>query len=102
MNQEMKRINGHGVGELLFISFKILFKVITFVIFVLILQQVEGNLIYPRVVGNSIGLPEMWVLVAVSVGGSLGGIIGMLLGVPIATIVYTLLKKDVDRKMNKI
>lgn len=88
------------VGAILILSINP-FKVITFVIFVLILQQVEGNLIYPRVVGNSIGLPGMWVLVAVSVGGSLGGIIGMLLGVPIATIVYTLLKKDVDRKMNK-
>ena len=88
------------VGAILILSINP-FKVITFVIFVLILQQVEGNLIYPRVVGNSIGLPGMWVLVAVSVGGSLGGIIGMLLGVPIATIVYTLLKKDVDRKINK-
>lgn len=77
------------------------FKVITFVIFVLILQQVEGNLIYPRVVGNSIGLPGMWVLLAVSVGGSLGGIVGMLLGVPIVCIIYTLLRKDVNTKLEK-
>lgn len=77
-------------------------KVITFVVFVLILQQIEGNLIYPRVVGNSIGLPGMWVLVAVSVGGSLGGILGMLLGVPIATIIYTLLKTDVNKKIKQI
>lgn len=76
-------------------------KVITFVIFVLILQQIEGNLIYPKVVGNSIGLPGMWVLVAVSVGGSLSGILGMLLGVPVATIIYTLLKTDVNKKINK-
>lgn len=76
-------------------------KVITFVIFVLVLQQIEGNLIYPRVVGNSIGLPGMWVLVAVSVGGSVGGILGMLLGVPIATIIYTLLKIDVNKKISK-
>lgn len=76
-------------------------KVITFVVFVLILQQIEGNLIYPRVVGNSIGLPGMWVLVAVSIGGSIGGIFGMLLGVPIATIIYTLLKIDVNKKISK-
>lgn len=77
------------------------FKVITFIIFVLVLQQVEGNLIYPKVVGNSVGLPGMWVLVAVSLGGSLGGILGMLLGVPIVTILYTLLKKDVKEKLDK-
>ena len=76
-------------------------KVITFVIFFLILQQVEGNLIYPRVVGSSIGLPGMWVLVAVSVGGDLGGVLGMLLGVPVATILYTLLKKDVNKKLEQ-
>lgn len=76
-------------------------KVITFVIFVLILQQIEGNLIYPRVVGNSIGLPGMWVLVAVSVGGSIGGVLGMVLGVPIATIIYTLLRADVNKKISK-
>ena len=86
------------IGAILILSVNP-FKVITFVIFVLILQQVEGNLIYPRVVGNSVGLPGMWVLVAVSVGGSLGGIVGMLLGVPIASIIYTLLRKNVNKKL---
>lgn len=75
-------------------------KVVTFIIFFLILQQVEGNLIYPRVVGNSIGLPGMWVLVAVTVGGDLGGVLGMLLGVPVATIMYTLLKKNINEKID--
>ncbi len=74
-------------------------KVITFVIFVLILQQIEGNFIYPRVVGNSVGIPGMWVLFGVTVGGSLGGILGMLLGVPVVTVIYTLLKKDVEIKL---
>lgn len=74
-------------------------KVITFVIFVLILQQIEGNFIYPRIVGSKIGLPGMWVLLAVSVGGKLGGVLGMLLGVPVATIIYTLLKNDVNEKI---
>lgn len=76
-------------------------KVITFVIFVIILQQIEGNLIYPKVVGNSIGLPGMWVLFGVTVGGSLGGILGMLLGVPITCIIYTLLKQDVNSKLKQ-
>ena len=76
-------------------------KVVTFIIFFLILQQVEGNLIYPRVVGSSIGLPGMWVLVAVTVGGDLGGVLGMLLGVPVATIIYTLLRKNINEKINK-
>ncbi|MGN1270673.1 MAG: AI-2E family transporter [Clostridia bacterium] len=74
-------------------------KAITFVIFFLILQQVEGNLIYPRVVGSSVGLPGMWVLVAVTVGGKLGGILGMLIGVPIVSIIYILLRKDVNEKL---
>lgn len=75
------------------------FKVITFVIFVLILQQIEGNLIYPKVVGDSVGLPGIWVLVAVSVGGKLFGIVGMLIGVPTASVIYTLIKRDVDKKL---
>ena len=88
------------IGAILILSVNPI-KVITFIVFFLILQQVEGNLIYPRVVGNSVGLPGMWVLVAVTVGGSLGGILGMLIGVPIASIVYTLLKEDVNLKLEK-
>ena len=88
------------IGSVLIVSIAPI-KVITFILFVLILQQIEGNLIYPRVVGNSVGLPGMWVLVAVSVGGKLGGIIGMLLGVPVATIIYTLLKNDVDKRLEE-
>lgn len=88
------------IGSVLIVSIAPI-KVITFVLFVLILQQVEGNLIYPRVVGSSVGLPGMWVLFAVSVGGSLGGIIGMLLGVPVATIIYSLLKNDVDKRLDE-
>lgn len=91
---------GMLVGAILIVSVNPI-KVITFVIFVLILQQVEGNLIYPRVVGNSVGLPGMWVLVAVTVGGSLGGILGMLIGVPIASAIYKLLQKDVNKKVKE-
>ena len=88
------------VGAILIVAVNPI-KVITFIVFFLILQQVEGNVIYPRVVGSSIGLPGMWVLVAVTVGGEVGGILGMLLGVPVATIVYILLKKDVNKKLEQ-
>lgn len=88
------------IGSILIVSVEP-FKVIVFIIFFLILQQIEGNIIYPRVVGNSVGLPGMWVLAAVTIGGSLGGIFGMLLGVPVASIIYTLLKKDVNLKLKE-
>ena len=67
-------------------------KALTFLIFLLILQQVEGNLIYPRVVGKSVGLPGLWVLAAVTIGGGAFGIAGMLLGVPICSVVYVLVQ----------
>ena len=69
------------------------FKAFVFVIFLLILQQIEGNLIYPRVVGTKINLSAMWVLAAVTIGGNLGGPVGMLLGVPAASAVYALIKE---------
>ena len=68
-------------------------QALTFVAVFLILQQIEGNLIYPRVVGTSIGLPGMWVLVALTVGGELGGVMGMLFMIPFASVVYTLLRE---------
>lgn len=76
-------------------------KVITFIIYILILQQIEGNLIYPKVVGDSVGLPGIWVLVSVAIGGDLFGIIGMLLGLPIASVLYTLFKQNVYKKLNE-
>ena len=75
------------------------FKVLTFIIFILILQQIEGNLIYPKVVGSSVGLPGIWVLFAVAVGGDLFGVVGMLLGLPIASVLYTILKNDVNKRL---
>ena len=92
---------GAAIGAILIASVDIM-KVITFIIFIIILQQVEGNLIYPRVVGTSIGLPGIWVLVAVSVGASLFGIIGMLVAVPIFSVLYTILKVDVNKKLGEI
>ena len=87
------------IGAILILSAEPI-KVITFIIFVLILQQVEGNVIYPRVVGGSVGLPGMWVLVAVTVGGSLFGILGMLLGVPVFSVIYFMIKKDTEKRLN--
>ena len=72
-----------------------------FIILFLILQQLEGNLIYPRVVGSSVGLPAIWVLVAVSVGGSLFGVVGMLVFIPITSTIYTLLREDVNERNSK-
>lgn len=76
-------------------------QALVFVIMFLILQQIEGNLIYPRVVGNSVGLPSMWVLVSVSVGGSLCGVAGMLVFIPLMSTFYSLLRDDVNRRNNK-
>ena len=69
-----------------------------FIIFLIILQQVEGNLIYPRVVGSALGLPGLWVLAAVTIGGGLLGIIGMLIAVPITATVYKIIKADVNKR----
>ncbi len=73
-------------------------KAVAFVILFLILQQIEGNLIYPHVVGNSVGLPSIWVLVAVTIGGSLMGIVGMLIFIPLLSTGYALLREDVNRR----
>ncbi|MCC8045528.1 MAG: AI-2E family transporter [Clostridiales bacterium] len=72
------------------------FKALVFLIFFVILQQTENNLIYPRVVGSKINLPAMWVLAAVTVGGKLGGPIGMMLGVPAASAIYSLLREATE------
>ena len=74
-------------------------KAFIFVIFLIILQQVEGNVIYPRVVGTSLGLPGIWVLAAVTVGGSLLGLVGVLISVPIASVIYTLLRRDIHKRL---
>lgn len=73
-------------------------QAVWFVVMFLILQQIEGNLIYPRVVGSSVGLPAMWVLVAVSLGGSLFGMVGMLVFIPLTSTVYALLRESVNRR----
>lgn len=76
-------------------------KAIPFIILFLVLQQIEGNLIYPHVVGNSVGLPSIWVLVAVTVGGSLMGIVGMLVFIPLTSVAYTLFRRIVYRRLEE-
>lgn len=76
-------------------------KVLWFLLIFIILQQIEGNLIYPFVVGNKIGLPSMWVLFAVTIGASLMGITGILLFIPLLSVIYTLLKEDSKEQIDK-
>ncbi len=73
-------------------------KALLFLVFIVVLQQLEGNLVYPRVVGSSIGLPGIWVLSAVTIGGGVLGVGGMLLGVPIAAACYQMLRMDVRKR----
>lgn len=74
-------------------------KAFFFIIFIVVLQQLEGNLIYPKVVGESIGLPGLWVLAAVTIGGGVMGIPGMLIGVPLVAAIYTLVGEDMDERL---
>ena len=91
---------GCAVGALLIFMVNPL-QAVGFVAMFLVLQQIEGNFIYPHVVGSSVGLPSMWVLVAVSVGASLMGVVGMLIFIPIVSVVYTLLRGIVNRRLKE-
>lgn len=75
-------------------------KAIMFVVFILVLQQIEGNLIYPKVVGKSVGLPGIWVLLSVTIGASVGGILGMLIATPLCSLLYILLRQAVNDRIN--
>ena len=77
------------------------FKALVFVVLFLVLQQIEGTLIYPHVVGNSVGLPSIWVLAAVSVGGSLMGVVGMLIFIPVVSVIYALFREVVYLKLRQ-
>ena len=76
-------------------------QAILFIIVFLVLQQIEGNLIYPHVVGESVGLPSIWVLAAVTIGGNLMGIVGMLVFIPLLSVVYTIFRKVVYQRLKK-
>ena len=91
---------GCGVGTFL-IFIENPFKALVFLILFLVLQQVEGNLIYPHVVGGSVGLPSIWVLAAVSIGGSLMGVVGMLIFIPLVSVMYTLFREYVHFRLKE-
>lgn len=91
---------GCAVGVILILMVSPM-KALMFLLMFLLLQQIEGNLIYPHVVGNSVGLPSIWVLVAVTVGGSLMGIVGMLIFIPLVSVVYALFREWVYKSLRK-
>ena len=91
---------GGAVGALLIFTVSPI-KALTFVIFLVILQQIEGNFIYPKVVGSSVGLPAMWTLFAITIGGALMGLIGMMLFVPLCAIIYFLFTEIVAGRLKK-
>ena len=88
---------GGGIGAFMILMVNPI-QALVFVVFLVVLQQLEGNIIYPKVVGSSMGLPAIWVLAAVTIGGGVAGILGMLLGVPIAAAAYRILRNDVNGK----
>ncbi len=91
---------GAGVGAFMILTVDP-WQAVIFLVFLVILQQLEGNLIYPKVVGSSLGLPGIWVLAAVTVGGGILGIGGMLLGVPLAAAAYRILRDDVNTRLGE-
>lgn len=92
---------GAGVGAFLILMVSPV-KALIFLVFIIVLQQLEGNLIYPKVVGSSMGLPALWVLAAVTIGGGVLGIGGMLIGVPMAAVAYRLIKESLNQPQSEV
>ena len=74
-------------------------KGLWFVIFIIVLQQIEGNLIYPKVVGSSVGLPPIWVMLAMLIGGNTFGLLGMLLGIPTFSVIYKISREYINKRL---
>lgn len=91
---------GAGIGAFMILTVDPL-KAVFFLIFIVVLQQLEGNIIYPRVMGSRVNLPGMWILAAVTVGGGIAGPVGMLLSVPIASSAYVLFKEATELREKK-
>lgn len=89
---------GCGIGAFLILMIDPM-QAFWFIVLFLVMQQIEGNLIYPHVVGNSVGLPSIWVLFAVTIGASTMGIVGMLINIPLCSIIYALLRDAVNKKL---
>ncbi len=92
---------GCFIGAFLILVSQGLVRCLVFIGLFLVVQQIDGNVTYPRIVGTSVGLPPIWVLVAVTIGGSLMGVVGMLIFIPIGSVLYTLLRKDVLRQLRE-
>uniref|UniRef100_UPI00262DBB44 AI-2E family transporter n=1 Tax=Thomasclavelia sp. TaxID=3025757 RepID=UPI00262DBB44 len=92
---------GGGIGAFMIMTVDPM-QALLFIIYLIILQQIEGDLIYPRVVGSSVGLPSIWVLFAVTVGGGLWGIVGVLFSVPTLSVIYLLLKEYVNNRSKSL
>ncbi|MGN0746067.1 MAG: AI-2E family transporter, partial [Aristaeellaceae bacterium] len=88
-------------GAIMILASDGLGKALGFVLMIIILQQIEGNLIYPRVMGKRVGLPSLWVLVAITLGSGLMGVIGMLLFVPLFAVIYQLLREWVQARRER-
>ena len=91
---------GGFIGAILIVAVDPI-KALIFIIFIIVLQQVEGNLIYPHVVGKNMGLPSIWVLVAITIGGGLFGIMGMIVGLPIVSIIYAITQENTNKKLQE-
>ncbi len=91
---------GAGVGAFMILTVDPL-KALIFLVFLIALQQLEGNLIYPKVMGTRVNLPSLWILASVTIGGGLAGPVGMLLGVPVASTLYILLREATEKKEEK-
>ena len=88
---------GCGIGAFMMLTVDPL-EALWFVVFFIVLQQIEGNLIYPKVMGSRVNLPSMWILAAVSIGGGIGGAVGMLLAVPITSTLYILFNEATEKR----
>ena len=91
---------GGFIGAVLIVAVNPI-KALIFIIFIIVLQQVEGNLIYPHVVGKNMGLPSIWVLVAITIGGGLFGIMGMIVGLPVVSIIYAITQENTNKKLQE-
>jgi predicted PurR-regulated permease PerM len=76
-------------------------KIWVFLVFFIVLQRIEGDILYPKIVGKAVGLSELWVLVAVTVGGSVAGIMGMVMSVPVCSVAYILISEKVEQSLNE-
>lgn len=91
---------GGGISALLILTVEPL-QALLFIIYILVLQQLEGNLIYPKVVGKKVGLPGLLVLIAVIIGSKVGGILGLLVSVPLSSVIYVIFKEAIDSRLPK-